>query len=169
AQVLDGQPGFAELAAEAWSLHSRLHANSQETEFGVAQSRARASDQRYRGDYVHSRCRAQFAGTLDRSDTRGAREGSAGRSLSRDSWHAGFGRCQRSQEEPIEVRRQASEGRSEVRLRNADFGLRIFKIVRGQIRNPKFAIRNRGSYAETKSRRETRSSARPCLQQCAGD
>ncbi len=24
-----------------------------------------------------------------------------------------------------------------------------FKIVRGQIRNPKFAIRNRGSYAET--------------------
>ena len=44
-------------------------------------------------------------GTLDCPDTRGARKGFAGRSLPRDSRHAGFSWCQRSQAESIKVRR----------------------------------------------------------------
>src|SRR5207237_8809144 len=92
------------------------------------------------GDNLHSWCRSQFAGTLDCSDTRGAREGPAGRSLSRNSRHAGFGWCQRSQEEPFEIRRQASEGRREIdcEMRIANLGVsRSRSNPQSEVSNPK--------------------------------
>src|SRR3989304_4321794 len=57
-------------------MHSRIHADAQEAEFGAAESGARAADQFDRSDDVHPGHRAQPAGALDRA---GARRGRGGR------------------------------------------------------------------------------------------
>src|SRR6266404_5528082 len=46
--------GPAAIAAEAGRMHARLHHHAQEAEFGAAQGREGASDQRVRGHRVHS-------------------------------------------------------------------------------------------------------------------
>ena len=98
----------AELPATAWCLHSRLYIDSQEAELRAAQSRARAANQRDRGDHLHSGRGPQSARTLDRADSRRPREGSSRRSLSHHSRRARHAGRERPPPAPVSLRRQAS-------------------------------------------------------------
>ena len=113
-QIQNGQSGATKFASKARSLHSRLYADAQEAELGAAKSCARASDQWHRSDYLYSRRRPQFAGTLDRFDSRGRVKDLPG-----VRYHVIRGTLDSvgvsdAQEEPFEVWRQAPEGRREV-------------------------------------------------------
>src|ERR1700689_2980806 len=77
--------GPRRLSGEARSVRSRLYPDAEETKFRAEKSSARAADEQRRSDHVHSRHRTQFAGALDRARSRRPREGSAWRSLPRDS------------------------------------------------------------------------------------
>src|SRR5437764_12210876 len=66
------------MPAEAWRVHTCLHADAEETELRAAESGARAVDEWNRGHDVHSWGRPQFAGALDCADSRWPRERSAG-------------------------------------------------------------------------------------------
>ena len=61
--------GSAKLPAKTRRLHSGVHVNAKKTELGVAQSGARAAYERDRSDFLHTRCRAQFAGALGGIDS----------------------------------------------------------------------------------------------------
>ena len=84
------------LPAEARRLHPRLHDDAEEAELGAAQGRARAADERDRGDDLHPGRRPQPAGALDRPDPRRPREGPAGRALPRHPRNARRGRRRRT-------------------------------------------------------------------------
>ena len=58
---------------------------------------------------------AQLAGALDCADSRGPREGFAGREVSRRPGRPGHPGRGRSAEEPLQVRLQAAESRGEIR------------------------------------------------------
>src|SRR5579859_6690136 len=105
---IDGLPG------KARGVHPRVHANAEETELRAAQSGARAADELGGSDHLHSRDRAQPAGTLDRAGARRAREGFAGRALPHRARNAGRGGSRESQAGPVEVRSKAPEGGAEV-------------------------------------------------------
>src|SRR2546422_5191476 len=62
------------MPAEAWRVHTCLHADAEETELRAAESGARAVDEWNRGHDVHSWGRPQFAGALDCADSRWPRE-----------------------------------------------------------------------------------------------
>src|SRR3954453_17484904 len=53
AEVAQEGAGAAAVAAEARSLHARLHDDPEEAELGAAQGREGAPDQRLRGDRLH--------------------------------------------------------------------------------------------------------------------
>src|SRR5579864_3643715 len=107
----DGLPG------EARGVHSRVHANPEETELRVAQSGARAADEFGGSNDVYSRHRSQPAGTLDRAGARRPREGSAGRALSHRARHAGRRGSREPQAGAIEIWSQEAEGGAEVRAK----------------------------------------------------
>src|SRR5260370_6144001 len=100
----DGLPG------KARGVHSRVHANAEETELRAAQGGARALDELGRGDHVYSRHRAQLAGALHRAGARGPREGSAGRAVSHRARDAGCGGAGENQAGAPEGRRRKDKG-----------------------------------------------------------
>src|SRR5262245_40369286 len=69
--------GAAAIAAEAGGMHARLHHHAQEAEFGAAQSREGAPDQRLRGHRVYSGRRPQPSGALGGYDPGRPRQGPA--------------------------------------------------------------------------------------------
>src|SRR6266446_5413643 len=103
---VDGLPG------KARRVHSRVHANAEETELGAAQSGARTVDERGGSDDVHSRDWAQLARALDRAGARRPREGFAGRAVSHRARDAGCRGRGKPQARALEVRREAAEGRA---------------------------------------------------------
>src|SRR5712691_2242369 len=109
----DGLPG------KARRVHSRVHANAEETELRVAQGGARAADQFRGSDHVHSRYWAQLAGALHRAGARRPREGPARRALSHRARDAGCGGSGESQAGALEVRSETAEGGAEVRRNEA--------------------------------------------------
>src|SRR6267378_1839629 len=106
---VDGLPG------KARRVHSRVHADAEETELRATQSRACAPHQLHRGDHIYSRRRSQLAGALHRAGARRAREGPAGRALSHRARNAGRRRRRESQAGALEVWSEAAQGRAEVR------------------------------------------------------
>src|ERR1700683_1472036 len=104
------------MSGKTRSVRSRIYADAQETEFRIEKSGARAADEQRRGDHVHPRNRTQFAGALDRAGARRPCEGSAGRSLSRDSRHARGG-SRKSQAGALEIRRKAAQSGPKVRAK----------------------------------------------------
>src|SRR5579864_1351341 len=127
------------MSAEAWGLHPRVHADTEEAELGTAQGSACAVDQWDRSDDVHPRCRPQPAGALDRADPRGPCERSAGRALSRDSRNVGRrGRC-RPPAGTLEVRSEAGEEG----IRSFEFQVSSFEqvVLKLETRKLKLAMR----------------------------
>ena len=108
-EVEDARDGG--LPAEAGRLHPRLHHHAEEAELRAPQGRARAPDQRARGDLVHPGSRPQSAGALDRPHPGRPCEGSAGYPVSHHPRLAGHRGRGGPQAEPVEVRGQAAEGR----------------------------------------------------------
>src|SRR5258707_1998259 len=106
---VDGLPG------KARRVHSRVHANAEETELRAAQSGARAFDQLGGSDYVHSGHRAQLARALHRAGARRAREGPAGRALSHRARNFGCRGRRESQAGALEVWSEAAQGSAEVK------------------------------------------------------
>src|SRR5262249_24841813 len=107
----DSQSGPAGIAAAARSLYSRLYANAQKAEFGAAQSRARAPDQRHRSNDLYSWRWAQPAGALHRVNPRRPREGSTWSALSRCARHAGCYRRSQPQAGTLKIRSEATQVR----------------------------------------------------------
>src|ERR1700733_2624621 len=97
------------MSGKTRSVRSRIYTDSQETEFRTEKSGARAADKQRRGDHVYPWDWAQSAGALDRAGARRPCQGSAGRSLSRDSRHARRGRSRKSQAGALEIRREAAQ------------------------------------------------------------
>src|ERR1700685_2985720 len=112
--------GARGMSGKARRVRTRVYADAEETEFRAEKSSARAVDQQRGSDDLYSRHRTQFAGTLDRACARRPREGSAGRALSRDSRHAGRRGGGKSQAGAVEIRREAAQGRGQVRSGRAN-------------------------------------------------
>src|SRR5205823_13144893 len=92
------------MPAEAWRVHTCLHADAEETELRAAESGARAFDEWNRSHDVHSWGRPQFTRALDCADSRWPRERSAGSALSRNSGNIGCSGRGESDAGLIEVR-----------------------------------------------------------------
>src|SRR6266446_4371133 len=97
------------MPAEAWRVHTCLHADAEETELRAAESGARAVDEWNRGHDVHSWGRPQFAGALDCADSRWPRERSAGSALSRNSGNTGCSGRREPEAGPLEVWSEETE------------------------------------------------------------
>src|SRR5947208_15826692 len=97
------------MSAEERRVHSSVHVNAKEAEFGPSQSCTCASDQWDRSNYLHPCYRPQSAGTLHRLDPRRPCEGSSGRPLPRDSWDVGRGASLKPYAIALEVRREAAQ------------------------------------------------------------
>src|SRR5512132_3627966 len=93
-------------AAEARCLYTRVYDHTQEAEFGAAQGRPCAADQRDGSRGVHSRRGPQPPGALRRADPWRPRPRPAGFPLQGDSRRARHGRRRRSPQGPLQVRRQ---------------------------------------------------------------
>src|SRR5258707_4172242 len=114
----DGLPG------KARGVHSRVHANTEETELGAAQSGARAADEFGGSDHVHSRHRPQLAGALHRAGARRPREGPAGRAVSHRARNIGCGGSGESQAGTLEVLRETAQRGAVIKRKKAMKGSR---------------------------------------------
>ena len=99
------------MPAEAWSMRSRVHPDAQEAELGVAESGARQVDECDGSDDLYPGRGPQFARALDRFDPGRARQGFAGRSVSRNTRDVGFRGGHGSQTRAFQIRGQAAQGK----------------------------------------------------------
>src|SRR5262252_1723128 len=90
-------------------MHAGLYHYAQEAEFGAAQGRQGAPDQRVRGHRLHSGGRPQPSGALGGYDTRRPRQGPAGGALPHPARRPRYAGRQEPQAAPLEIRRQAAE------------------------------------------------------------
>src|SRR5919204_3985616 len=93
-------------AAEARCLYTRVYDDPEEAEFGAAQGRPRAADERDGGRRLHPGRGAQPPGALGRPDPRRPRPRPAGIPVQGDSRRPRRGRRRRPAQGPFQVRRQ---------------------------------------------------------------
>src|SRR5271168_1858361 len=98
------------LPGKARSVHSRVHADAEETELGFAQGRACAFDELCGSDDIHSWHWPQLARALDRAGARRPREGPAGSAVPHRTRDFGRGGRGESQAGAFEVWGEAAQG-----------------------------------------------------------
>src|SRR5205807_9206572 len=101
--------GVAAEPAEARRMHARLYHDSEEAQFGIAQSREGAAHKWFRGDRLHPGRGSQSAGTFRGDDPRWTREGSARRAVPRPARRAGHAGGKKSQAEALQIRSQTTQ------------------------------------------------------------
>src|SRR5262249_21478423 len=96
--------GPARKPVQEGRLSGREDRDAEEAELSASQGGPRAIDQRDGSHSLYPRNRPQPAGALGGDDPRGPNQGPAGRSISYRERHVGYGRNERPQVQPKQIR-----------------------------------------------------------------